>query len=455
MSSRTPSRSVNAHYLDKVMAVAEHMSVEVIVDILDVRGMKLVSKGTRVTRALQEKLILHKLMQPLEASLRATDSVDSNAISKIAARIVDTSAPVAGILRATDQAGGASALGILSQLEFGNAMSLMLTVSEKTGTQSLEHAVLVSLLSVCMAKKLRLSEQDQVVAGLAGLLHDIGELYIDPRYLARGKRLLPHEWSHIVVHPRIGEMLINELANFPAAVGRAVAEHHERFDGSGYPRQIAGSHISAPGQAVAVAEMIAGVLLKDHPLERAELALKIIPGEHAPDLLAAISGALRLSHAAATPAARWMSGESVSGLFMRLSAIVKHGESLMVGPAAKSPRTCLLLQNTLARVRKIQRAFASTGLDVYLQPVAFGASTDETLLFEKEVASRELQWRLRDIARDLALQTSSPDESVVLAGLIDLLDNEGLPAGQQALLPHQLLQARAPQPFRSANLRAA
>lgn len=42
-----------------------------------------------------------------------------------------------------------------------------------------------------MARTLRLGEQEQMVAGLAGLLHDIGELYVDPHYLARGKRLLP------------------------------------------------------------------------------------------------------------------------------------------------------------------------------------------------------------------------------------------------------------------------
>lgn len=47
---------------DKVMDLAKQMSVEVIVDILDVRGMKLASMGTLVTRALREKLIAHKLI---------------------------------------------------------------------------------------------------------------------------------------------------------------------------------------------------------------------------------------------------------------------------------------------------------------------------------------------------------------------------------------------------------
>jgi len=423
MQAHIPS-SVNQHYLDKVMGVAETMAVEVIVDILDVRGMKLVAKGAQVTRALREKLILHKLKQPFESSVRVVGGVDPNAIVRIAARIIDSSPPVAHILRATSN-GGASALTLLSRIDFGHAMGLMLTVSQRSGAQALEHAVLVSLLSICLAKKLRLSEADQMVAGIGGLLHDIGELYIDPLYLARGKRLQPHEWSHIVVHPRIGQMLIDGLENYPAAVGRAVAEHHERYDGSGYPRQIEGSQISAPGQAVSVAEMIAGLLLKDHPLQRAELALKIIPGEQSHHLLSAISGALRMSDDGGAGAVRAQGGESVERLFWRISTILEVGKDLMDGPAAKSARTQQTLNKTLERVRNIQRAFISTGLDVYLRPQpGFSAGGDGMLLFEREVASREIQWRLRDIARDLALNTVTPDEKVVLAPLVRMLDDD-------------------------------
>ncbi|RFP18345.1 MULTISPECIES: HD-GYP domain-containing protein [unclassified Duganella] len=420
---------VNRHYLEKVMSVAEVMEVEVIVDILDVRGLKLVAKGTQVTRALQEKLILHKLRQPFESCVRANGSVDARAIVAIASRLIDTSPSVAHIVRATSK-GGASVLAQLGRLEFGSALEMMLTVADRSGAHALEHAVLVSLLSICMAQKQGLSEQDQMVAGLSGMLHDIGELYIAPAHLARGRRLLPHEWSHVVVHPRIGQMLIDELGSYPFSVGRAVAEHHERFDGSGYPRQICGDQISAPGQAVAVAEMIAGLLLKDHPLERAELALKIIPGEHSHQLLSAISGALRMAapEVGADPV-RAQGGEGVGSLFARIAAILDLGEGLTAGTAAKSASTLQLLRKTMERVRNIRRAFISTGLDVYLRPEPdLGAGADHMLLFEREVACREIQWRLRDIARDLALQTTTPDERLALAPLVRMLDDD-LPGG--------------------------
>ena len=130
---------VNRHYLEKVMSVAEVMEVEVIVDILDVRGLKLVAKGTQVTRALQEKLILHKLRQPFESCVRASGSVDARAIVAIASRLIDTSPSVAHIVRATSK-GGASVLAQLGRLEFGSALGMMLTVADRSGAHALEHA---------------------------------------------------------------------------------------------------------------------------------------------------------------------------------------------------------------------------------------------------------------------------------------------------------------------------
>jgi hypothetical protein len=423
MSDISLSTTVNRHYLDKLLQLAERMPVLATEDIFDARGTRVLAAGACLTREHAVALTRHKLRKTLESSLAIEGGVDTSEIVGAAMRILNASVPMGRILRATG-GNGASPLKLLSSMEFGAAMRMMLTLTDHQGPQALEHCVTVSLLAICMAKKLHLSDEDQLSAGLAGLLHDIGELYIDPVYLAPGKRLLPHEWAHLVAHPRLGQMLINELESYPLAVGRAVAEHHERFDGTGYPRQVVGNHTSAPGQAVAVAEMIAGVLHKDHPLERAELALKIVPGEHAHDLLSAISGALRC-HARpdAITAPEEEGGEGAERLFWRISSAIEAGQNLLDGSAAKSRRACELLERTLGRIKTIQRAFVSTGLDAYLNHNH--AMHEGVLKFEKEVATREIQWRLRDIARDLALHTAaSPNEKSVFSCLIHLLDDD-------------------------------
>lgn len=395
------------------------------ISLTPARGNKLLSKGAQVSRNLQEKLIVHKLKKPLEACIFVEGGVDPGAVFKTAQRLAEGDSPLAHILASTRKA-GPSPLAVLSQLKFGSAMSMMLTIADRDGGLALDHAVTVALLSIAMAGKAGLGDTDQATAGMAGLLHDVGELYIDPAYLVRGKRLLPHEWAHIVVHPFTGQMLVNELESFSPAIGRAVAEHHERYDGTGYPRRIAGNAISIPGQIVSVAEMIAGVLAKERPLERAALALKIFPGEHARPLMVAIAGALRDEKPSMPPASHGPSAmEDVPHLVARMAAALAMAEQVQSQPLAKSTAATELLNGTINRIRNVQRAIVSTGLDMYLNAQLSAADGDDpTLIFEKDVATREIQWRLRDIARDLALQSAPPADRLLFVPLINLLDDD-------------------------------
>lgn len=426
MSDISLNTAVNKHFLDKLVRLARALPVTATQEIVDVHGVMLVARGSRLGEEQFDLLRGAKLKKTIESSLRLEDAVDTGLVVTTAKRVLDTSAPINRILLATGGS-GPTPLAQLSKMAFSDAMRMLLTLAHHDNPHALEHAVSVSLLSLCMARKLQLEDDEQHAAALAGLLHDIGELYIAPAWLEPGKRLLPREWAHLVIHPRLGQMLVNELASYPPAVGRAVAEHHERCDGTGYPRQSPGKRISACGQAVAVAEMIAGVLGKDNPLERAELALKLVPGEHARELVSAISGALKLESNYHPAAHDETAGrEDARRLFRRICAVLELGEEMVNGPGAKSPHSRDLLGQTLERILTIQRAFVSTGLDAYLNADhGLGEAADGKLMFEKAVATREIQWRLRDIARDLALHTArSPDEKVVFASLIELLDDD-------------------------------
>ncbi len=432
MSDEHLINSVNKHYLDKVMNLAEEADIKATEDIFDARGMKLVAKGARISRSLQERLIMRRLSKPFESSIAVDSGVDIDAVATEARRIADTIAPIRSMLSLVEI--GPSPLQILSELQFGSAMSTMLTIIERGGPTALQHSVMVSLVSICLARKFGLGAKDQTVVALAGLLHDIGELYIDPEYLHSNRRLFPHEWRHVVVHPRIGQMLIEGLENYPPAVAQAVFEHHERFDGGGYPRQISGSQISAAGQVISVAEMISGILTnQDEPLKRAVVALKIIPGEHAHELVSAVSAAMQKAReepGADTDAGDAPSGEEkqrVQALYDHIGAVLQEEQTLQESNTLRSKKGSQILTDALQRTNCIQRAISSTGLDVCLEQASgmFEArSTD--ILFETAVAVNEIEWRMRDLARDVALQASSLEahESDALQPLITLLDGQ-------------------------------
>ena len=432
--------SVNKHYLDKLMNLAEEAHIQATEDIFDARGMKLVAKGTRISNTLQERLMARRLNKPFESSIAVESGVDIDIVAREARRIAEAVGPVRSMLAATR--GGPSPLQILSEIRFGSAMSTMLTIIDRGGASALEHSVMVSLLSVCLARAFGLGIREQTMVAVAGLLHDIGELYIEPEYLNSRRRLFPHEWRHVAVHPRIGQMLIANLESYPPAVAQAVFEHHERFDGGGYPRRLAGNDISAAGQVISVAEMISGVFTsKSRPLERAELALKIVPGEHAHDLVSAVSSAMqgarvRQEDDVAPPSAgKGDQRDHARQLYERIGSVLESGSQLVGHFGAKSQRLAHLLTAALRRTSIVQRAFSSTGLDVCMdEGNGFFETRSAEILFEATVAINEIQWRLRDIARDLSLHASAlePDEAEMLEPLIALLDGESVTNQPQA-----------------------
>jgi HD-GYP domain-containing protein (c-di-GMP phosphodiesterase class II) len=89
----------------------------------------------------------------------------------------------------------------------------------------------------------------------AGLIHDIGKLRIDGAILNKPGRLTDDEFAIIKTHPDLGAELAAPLADWLGDSVLAVAQHHEKWDGSGYPRGLSGHAIALPARIVAVADV--------------------------------------------------------------------------------------------------------------------------------------------------------------------------------------------------------
>lgn len=426
------SNVVNQHYLEKVIELAEQMPVVATEDIYDARGNKLLAKGAKVSRVLQEKLIMHKLTRPIEASLRVSGGVDAGNVVRTAERLLADDPALAALLAAAP-ATGPSPMAMLSRLQFGNATTMMLTIAERGGEAALDHAVTVAIAAACLAKCLALTPELQQSCVLAGLLHDIGELYVDPAYLVPGRQLLAHEWAHLVVHPRTGQMLIEEHEAYAPEVARAVAEHHERLDGSGYPRRLAGAQISPCGQVLAAAEAISALIRSDNALDQAEISLKLMTGEHDRRIASAVSRACHSLRAESYDS--WTRGampdsEADAGLYRTLVDTAVAAQTL-ADSHGLSPSTRELLERIGARLGLLQRAALSSGLNIGLLPEGDGGF-DGLLLFEHAIASREIRWRMRELSREIALSPCTLGERALLAPLAALLDPLAPPDAAQA-----------------------
>lgn len=132
--------------------------------------------------------------------------------------------------------------------------ALMVRLAEKD-TSTEEHTRRVATLAVELGEKLGLSPARLRTLAIGGLLHDIGKLSLPTAILQKPAALDDHEYEIVKLHPERGRELLGELGGFDDHVTRLVLDHHERLDGSGYPRGIAGGELDIPTRILAVCDV--------------------------------------------------------------------------------------------------------------------------------------------------------------------------------------------------------
>ncbi len=126
-----------------------------------------------------------------------------------------------------------------------------------------EHIQRVKQVSIALAEKMGLSPTEVRAIETGAALHDIGKIAIPEHVLNKPGRLTAEEFALIQRHPELGARIL-EPVQFPEAVIGAVRNHHEKWDGSGYPDRLAGEEIPLSGRILAVADVY-DALTSDRP----------------------------------------------------------------------------------------------------------------------------------------------------------------------------------------------
>jgi len=114
------------------------------------------------------------------------------------------------------------------------------------------HAVKCTIISVVIGSFIKLPNHRIIELGVAALLHEAGMAQLSPQIYMNERPLSPEERKLIIGHPIFGFNLLKNY-DFPQVVGLAALEHHERENGSGYPRKLTGEKISLYAKIIAVA----------------------------------------------------------------------------------------------------------------------------------------------------------------------------------------------------------
>jgi putative two-component system response regulator len=146
------------------------------------------------------------------------------------------------------------------------------------------HVLRVQHYTEQLALEMGVSAEDAEHMGLMSILHDIGKLYIPDAILKKPARLDDKEWDHMQRHSEFGVKVLGENRFFDVARQIAGA-HHEKFDGSGYPKGLKGNDIPLSARIVAVADVFDALISRrpykePWPVEKAIATIQFQAGSH-------------------------------------------------------------------------------------------------------------------------------------------------------------------------------
>jgi HD-GYP domain-containing protein (c-di-GMP phosphodiesterase class II) len=158
------------------------------------------------------------------------------------------SRPLVGDLRASEIVAAEEAfLG-------ARVRALMVRLAEKDSSTE-EHTRRVAALAIEVGERLGLSATRLRDLAIGGLLHDVGKLSVPTSILQKPGPLDDDEYDIVKRHPERGQELLAELGGFDDNVTHLVLDHHERLDGTGYPRRLEGDDLDLETRILAVCDV--------------------------------------------------------------------------------------------------------------------------------------------------------------------------------------------------------
>lgn len=404
------SYSSNQHCVSKLVAMSDSHEVVASEDIFDEQGFKLLAKGMRISHDLQDRLLMRKLRAPLEATLTLDNGVSLAEVFPGALALIDE-IPVLNRM-----AGSPAARRLLKEgctMPLPAPLVLLTTCARHSGPESFRRSQIVAALCAGLAVNRQLGVDDAKALLMAAVLHDLGEVYINPEYL-QDRPLQPSEWKHVAAHPRVGMMVVRNLGNLPAAVASCIDQHHERQDGSGYPAQLHGKSLHPLSPLIAVADAVGALVSRgDDADERISLALRIVPGEFDWDASNAVIGALQGLSASGAMSALQANGALLARTLLERLQAADHALAHLLGEPGVPPALKDICHRTQPLLERLSKSLRSTGI-LYADELAEEDVRDHRLQFEMQQVVREVAWRMRYLARNVYLAVDSlGDHSLV------------------------------------------
>jgi len=293
-----------------------------------------------------------------------------------------------------------TALEAFASMPLPESIALQLAAQRTLYPEAHEHAVMAGLVAgaLWMNVERTATRYDIGMLVAAGVLHDLSMLSVDPALHDPAQPPLDeHARAQLLAHPQATARLLEPHHVYPSELVRAITEHHERIDGSGYPRGIAGEALSPWGRVLSITEVVSAMFgsSREHPELRLSTLLRMNPGRYDPVLVETVSG--WLAPALEAEASAFAAADDPLVQLRALHAALDAAPR----PDGLGPRGAALFDDFHARLAGLQRALADAGVDAAQIGWLDGGPADARLRAELVLIAREASWQLRMLAQQL------------------------------------------------------
>lgn len=395
MSPESPTTT--AHLTRTIIDYADTRTVIAKEAIYNTQGTKILDQGASIHAGLYNRLMAHQLSRPLEDALTVEGMVDGAAIRKgieVAMGFEPFYARLAIRPQQVDRL-----LGILESIPLPEAVALQLTIARDKRPSLYDHALRSAWIMAWLSDDPLRPQFDIGMAAAAGLMHDLGMLHLNPVLMDHKIELTRELRRELYSHPIVSTLLVERHHVYPQEVVRAVMEHHEYLNGSGYPRGLRGRQISPMGQQLALTDLVVAMISghDDGGELRLSVLLRMNMHRYARPLINRILGVL--------DPAQDPRSESVLPLAAPVDVLQQVHRVLQDWPPpfAHSPDITPARREGMAVVseliNELLRNLAEAGLTPAQLEQLGNPTEDPMLMKELSLLAREAVWQLRALAR--------------------------------------------------------
>ncbi|MGE5403621.1 MAG: HD-GYP domain-containing protein [Candidatus Saccharibacteria bacterium] len=135
------------------------------------------------------------------------------------------------------------------------------------GDYLIKHSLDVAILSLSIGLSLGLSEANLIDLAIGAVLHDIGMTYVDPSIVNKPDKLSNQEMAQVQKHTEIGYAILRTYNELTIGISNIALQHHERWDGTGYPKGLERTKIQDYARIIAIADVF-DALISDRPYRK-------------------------------------------------------------------------------------------------------------------------------------------------------------------------------------------